>query len=203
MKSLHTLRLLAVCLVLPLVTTACVTTQINDYTDNDFQGYKVKRIAVRAANANFAFAQILEDDLVKQFKADGIAASSFLAMFPPTRDLTNAQAAQALKEKGFDGIMYVNLMGSNTHESVIGYSNTGTGYVYGGTASYSGTSTAMTAVSRYTSTRATLYDVTSGHKIWIADTNTSAGGLFYQSDDTQAESIAEEIVAALRKSGHL
>jgi hypothetical protein len=203
MKPLHTLRLLAVLLVLPLATTACVTTQVNGYTDNSFRGHKVKRIAVRAANANFAFAQILEDDLVAEFKSDGIQATSFLAMFPPTRDLTNAQVAQSLKERGFDGIMYVNLTGSDTKETTIGYTNTGTGYVYGNTASYSGHSTAMTAIRRYTSTRATLYDVVSGDKIWIADTNTNAGGLLYQSDDTQAESIAEEIVTALHKSGHI
>jgi hypothetical protein len=203
MQPLHTLRLLAALLVLPLVTTACVTTQVNGYTDNAYRDHKVYRIAVRAANANFAFAQLLENELVDEFKDKGIRATSFLAMFPPTRDWTNAQVTQALKQRGFDGIMYVNLTGADSQETTIGYVNTGSASVYGGSASYRGHSTAMTAIRRYTSTRASLYDVASGHKIWIADTNTNAGGLLYQSDDTQAESIAEEIVAALHKSGHL
>lgn len=47
------------------------------------------------------------------------------------------------------------------------------------------------------------YDVVTGHKIWIADTNTNAGGVLFQSDETQAESIAEEIVKSLRKDGHI
>ena len=203
MKTRHTLHLLAVILVLPLFNTACVTTQVNGYTDNDFRGHKIKRIAVRAANANFAFAQILENDMMAEFKDEGIEAASFLALFPPTRDLTNEQVARALRAKGYDGIMYINLLGSDSKATTIGYINTGSAYVYGNSASFSGTSTAMTAIRRYTSTRATLYDVASGHKIWIADTNTNAGGLLYQSDDTQAESIAEEIVDSLHKSGHI
>ena len=203
MKPLHMLRLLAVLVVVSLTNSACVTTQVSGYTDNDFRGHKVRRIAVRAANANFAFGQLLEDNLVHEFKGEGIQAASFLAMFPPTRDLTNAQVAQALKEKDFDGIIYVNLMGSNSRESNVGYVNNGTAYVYGNTATFGGTSTAITLVSRFTSTRATLYDVVSGHKIWIADTNTNAGGVLFQSDETQAESIAEEIVKSLQKSGHI
>jgi hypothetical protein len=48
-----------------------------------------------------------------------------------------------------------------------------------------------------------LYHVASGRKVWIADSRTTAGGLAYMGDDTQTESIAEETVASLQKSGHI
>ena len=46
--------------------------------------------------------------------------------------------AQALAEKGFDAIMYVNLVGSDSSGQTIGYIHTGSASVYGGSASYGG-----------------------------------------------------------------
>lgn len=203
MPTLKSIRILALLLALPLATTACVTTKVNGYTDNAYRGYKVKKVAVRAANTDFAFAELIENAMVEALKDEGIQAESFLAKFPPTRELTNAEAAHALANAGFDAIMYVNLVGSDSSAQTIGYIHTGNASVYGGSAYYSGNSLAMTAFHRYTSTRATLYEVVSGRKVWIADSRTTAGGLAYMGDDTQTESIAEETVASLQKSGHI
>lgn len=183
--------------------TGCVSTNVRGYTDQDYQGHKISKVAVRAPNAGFTFAETLERTMVEELSGKGIQAASFLSLFPPTREWTNQAVAERLQAKGFDAIMHVNLMGSDSQSQTVGYMHSGNAYAYGNMASYSGTSTPVTMVSRSTSTRVKIYDVATSKVIWVGDTSTQAGGLLYMDDDTQAQSIADEIVTALTESGHM
>lgn len=197
------MKKLLACLVLLSVLTGCITTEVKGFTDHDYQGRHLLKIAVRAPNADFMFGGLLEKSMVEELQRKGVQAESFLEMFPPTRKWTNDQVATELNQKGFDSIMYVNLTGSGASAETVGYINQGSAYVYGNTASFYSTSIPAVRPTRYTSTRVTIYDVASAHTIWIADSVTHAGGLLFMGDKTQTDNLASEIIDALAKSGHL
>lgn len=203
MKPQYSIRLLFLLLSVTVSLGGCVTTKVRGYTDHSFANYKVQKIVVRVPNADFAFAELLENSMVEELKDSGIPAASFIRMFPPTREWTNDEVTHQLRQKQFNAIMYINLSGSETHSQTIGYINSGTASVYGNTASYYGNSTAVKTFHRYTSTRVKVYDVASGRTVWVGDSSTQAGGLLYMDDETQTESIAEETVANLKSNGHI
>ena len=181
----------------------CITTNIKGYTDRDYNGYKIRKAVIRAPNAGFAFGELLENSMIKELKNKGVHAESFLRRFPPTRDWTNEEVAKELIKDGYDTIIYVNLIGSDTTAKTIGYIKTGTGSVYGSTGSYSGSSIAMSAISRYTSTQVRVYNIATGKIIWVGDSSTKSGGLLYIGDEMQTDSIATETIVALNESGHI
>jgi len=194
--------LVVLCVTLSSVLTGCITTNVKGFTDRDYSGYKVRKVSVRAPNASFTFGELLENSFVKELRKNGVAAQSFMERFPPTRRWTNQEVATELMQNDFDSIMYVTLVGSDTSSETIGYINSGTASVYGNKASFSGSSTAISAIQRFTSTRVRLFGVESAKIIWIGDSQTNAGGLAFMGDETQTDSIASEVVAALKESGH-
>lgn len=183
--------------------SGCISTNVKGYTDQDYQGYKIRKAVVRAPDTDFQFGALLENSIVDELGDAGVKAGSFLKLFPPTRQWTNEQVAQILRQQGYDTIMTVSLTGSNTSSDTIGYINTGTASVYGNTAYYNGNSTAITTFHRHTTSHIKVYNVATGRVVWIGDARTSAGGLLYMGDETQTDSLAEEMVDALRDSGHL
>jgi hypothetical protein len=203
MKSQSSLRLLFLLLFATVSLGGCVTTQVKGYTDRDYNHYKVERVVVRAPNTDFAFAELLEQSMVRELINNGVRAASFLDMFPPTRQWTNDEVNLELRQQRINTIMYINLGSSESHSQTIGYINSGTASVYGNTATYSGHSTAVTTFHRYTSTRVKIYEVASGRTVWVGDSTTRAGGLLYMDDETQTESMAEETIASLKSNGHI
>jgi len=183
--------------------SGCISTNVKGYTGQDYHGYKIRKAVVRAPDAGFEFGELMEHSIIEELGDAGVKAESFLKMFPPTRQWTNEQVVDTLRKQGYDAIMTVSLKGSDTTSNTIGYINSGTASVYGNTAYYNGSSTAITTFHRYTSTHIKVYNVDSGRVVWVGDARTSAGGLFYMGDETQTDSLAEETVDALRDSGHL
>lgn len=181
----------------------CIETTVKGYTDRTYSGYHIRKVIVRAPNAGFVLGELIENKMVDQFKKTKIIAESFTKRFSPTREWTNDEVAQELMMDGFDSIMYVVLTGSESSTQTIGYINNGQASAYGNTASYNGFSVPISATRRYTATRANLYDVKTAKVIWVGDTNTKAGGLAFMSDDTQADSIAKEVIISLASNGHL
>lgn len=183
--------------------TGCILTQVKGFTDRDFQGYHLTKIAVRAPNSNFMFGESLEKSMVEKLQEKGVQAESFMEIFPPTRKWTNEQVAAELTQKNYDTIMYVNLVGSGSDTQTIGYINNGNASAYGNTATFNSLSIPITGRSRYTSTRISIYNVANGHTIWVGDTSTQAGGLAFVGDKTQTDDIARKVTEALAESGHL
>jgi len=185
------------------VLAGCIITNVKGFTDNDYQGYRLKHMVVRAPNANFMFGDLLEKSMVVSLQARGIDAQSFMDMFPPTRKWTNEQITSELTGKGFDTIMYVNLVGSGEKSETVGYINTGNAFAYGNSTSFNSVSVPVIGRSRFTATRITVYDVATARTIWIADSNTKAGGAAFVGDKTQTDDIAKEVIKTLAESGHL
>ena len=199
-KYLYTTILLA---SFALMLTGCVTTSVRGFTDNDYKDYKIKKIAVRAPNVGFAFGEVMENSMVKSLRSSKVQAASFLSLFPPTRDWTNEEVAKQLMSEGYDSIMYVYLVGSDSSSQTISYINSGNAYAYGGMATYSSTSVPVSSIRRYTQTRVKVFDIRTTDVIWIGDSSTKAGGLLFMGDETQTDSISSNVVTSLSESGHI
>jgi len=202
MKHAITVKLFFIILLIGSLT-GCIITHVKGFTDRDFQGYHLVKIAVRAPNASFMFGELLEKSMVEKLRDKGVQAESFMEIFPPTRQWTNEQVATELGQKGFDTIMYVNLVGSGSSTQTVGYINTGNAFAYGNMATFNSVSVPITGRSRYTSTRITIYDVATARTSWVGDSSTNAGGLAFVDDKTQTDDIAKEVTDTLAKSGHL
>lgn len=181
----------------------CVSTQVRGYSDRDYQNHKITKVVVRAPNVGFSFGEKIEDSFVATLKENGVSAESFLKMFPPTREWTDSEVSDELLRLGFQEIIYINLLGSSSGSQTIGYIHNGGGSVYDDNFSVQGTSTAVTALSRYTSARTTVYDVKTAKIIWVGDSDTEARGTLFLGDETQTDSISDETVLALKENGHL
>ncbi len=201
MKRAITAGIMSIALAISL--TACITTNVKGFTDREYADYRVKKVVVRAPNANLDFGALIEQSFVEEFNFRGIHAASFMTMFPPTREWTDEDVANELEKNGFDSILYVILTGSDTNTDTVGFHNTGTARVYNNSVSYSSYSTPVRSIRRYTSTRARLYEVRTARTVWVGDSSTSAGGLAFIGDASQAHSISANVVAALRDGGHL
>jgi hypothetical protein len=199
-KSLSTVLLLA---SLTLLLAGCVTTSVRGFTDNNYKEFKIKKIAVRAPNVGFAFGEIMENSMIKNLRSSKVQAESFLSLFPPTRDWTNEEVAKQLMKDGYDSIMYVYLVGSDSSSQTISYINSGNAYAYGGMGTYSGTTVPVSAISRSTQTRVKIFDIHTADVIWIGDSSTKAGGLLFMGDETQTDSISSQIVSSLKSNGHI
>ena len=186
-----------------MVIAGCVTTSVKGYTDRDYKNFQIKKVAVRAPNSSFSFADLLENSMVEELKKKGVSAESFVAMFTPTRKWINKEVSTELIENGFDTVIYINLAGSNMSSHTVGYINNGSASVYGNNASFNSSSIAMTAITRFTSARIHVYEVRTGDVIWIGDTDTKGDGLLFLGDKQQTDSIAAKTVEALEGSGHI
>ena len=189
--------------LIALMFTGCISTNVKGFTDNEYTDFKIKKVAVRVPNASFAFTESIENSMVEKLAALGVEATSFIAMFPPTKDWTNGQVAGILADDGYDSIMLINLVNSGGSTETIGYINSGSGYTYGNSISYSGSSVPVRGVRRFTNTRVRLYEIHTADVIWIADASTQSGGLAFVGDGMQSLSISDEIASALVKSGHI
>lgn len=196
------LKLIIIAFALSL-QAGCVTTTVRGFTDNSYKNFKIRKIMVRAPNSNFAFAELLEQSVIDELKNKKVSSESFIRTFPPTRKWTNDKVSKWLIDNSYDTIMYVILAGSESSSSNIGYIQTGSATVYGNNTSISGASVAINRFDRTTLTRIKIYDVKTANVIWIGDANTQAGGLAFMGDQTQTDSIAENVVEALQNSGHI
>lgn len=196
-----------------LGVSGCVNTDTAHFTDSDFVGYHIKQVVVRVPLRNLGAEQFLEQQIVQEFNhhknvSKVVSAVSFISLFSPTRDWTDAEIATQLDTSGFDTILVVNLLGSQTSETVVGYTTTGTtnSNILTNTTGTTNSNTQTTPIikaTRVTSIRSTLYEVKTGKKIWVADSTISASGAYDMSDQQQVDSYIGNLMSTLKKDGHL
>ncbi len=191
--------------ILTVFLSACISTQVRDFTDPDYIEFSASKLLIEAPNHLFAesFAQELEDI--------NVIHSPSSKLFMPTRTYTAKQKLEIMRKEGYDSLLTISISGDDQSRNVVGYNtnsyasanayNTGHGnaYAYG-----SGTSTTTTIVShkRSTQAQAKLYDIKTGRTIWVGDLDTAASGSLYMSNSSTVNSITEKIVSSLIQKGH-
>jgi len=193
-------------LVLTLSLSACISTQVRDFTDPDYISFSSNKLLVESPN------HLFEKSFSDELKNINIIYAPSSQLFMPTRSYTANEKLEIMKKHSFDSLLTISISGDNQSSNVVGYNtnsyasanaySTGYGNAY---ATGSGTSTTVPIVAhkRNTQAQAKLYDIKTGRVIWVGNLDTSASGSLYMSNSTTVDSMTNEIVASLLKKGHL
>jgi hypothetical protein len=184
--------------------TGCISTDVRDFTDPEYNSYKVKKMLLVTPNPTF------DDIFISELRSKNINTEVVTSsqIFLPTRSYSKNDMSSLIASNKFDAILYIVVNGESSNSQVVSYLTNSSAQVYStgyGSASATGTSTTtpIMAFSRDTSSKAELFDPINSQKIWVANLQTSAQGAIYvQSDDTM-ESISEEVINSLIKKNHI
>lgn len=184
--------------------TGCISTDVRDFTDPEYNSYKVNKMLL--VTPNLTFDDIFISELrSKKLNTEVVTSSQ---IFLPTRTYSKEDMSTLITKNKFDAILYIVVNGESSNSQVVSYLTNSSAQAYStgyGSASATGTSTTtpIMAFSRDTSSKAELFDPVNSRKIWVANLQTSAQGAIYvQSDDTM-ESISEEVINSLVKKNHI
>ncbi len=195
---------------LALSLSACVSTNVRDFTDPDYTNYTSVKLLVEAPGYLF------DDSFSNELKDINVIYASANDLFMPTRTYTAAEKLKIMRAKGFDSLLTIGITSDNQSKNVVGYStnsytnanasaySTGYGSAYAtGSSSTNATTIPIVSHRRNTHAQAKLYDIKSGRVIWVGDIDTSADGSLYMSNTTTVNSMTEQIVSSLLEKGHL
>ena len=110
-----------------LLLTACATTEVLDTWKDDSQTEKLTTVFVLGVIKEPAYRNLLENKLVKVLQDIGVTAYPTHLFFPQADQIDETAAADAIKEKGVDGVMVVRLVDTK-NETVY---TPGTTYIEG------------------------------------------------------------------------
>jgi len=187
-----------------LTLTACISTQVRDFTDPEYQTFTAKTLLVVTPSQEFddIFLSTLND------KNINISAKRFSDVFLPTRKYSTEEMTKIIKSRGYDAVIIITLAGEESSSQVVAYMTNSSAQAYStgpntAYASGSGITIPLTAHKRSTTSKAELYDPINKRKIWVANLNTKASGSLYVQNDDTIESISEEVINTLLNKKHL
>lgn len=194
--------------VFSLALSACVTTSVKSYTDDDFRARKVAKMVVDLNQLPPPMRDAVESEISIKMTRMGVASTLITQVIPPTREVNPEQAKDLILKGGFDAILTIRMTDEKERTTYGGSINTGTtnAYVYGSriNAYSSGTSIPLINAESVTIFYATLFDASSARKIWVADLIAEAGGTYYVGNNKAiAESAAETLTNKLREDGRI
>ena len=189
---------------LSIMLASCISTNVRDFTDPEYQTFTASKLLVVTPNQEF------DDIFLKTLrnKNINISANRMGDVFLPTRKYDTEEMVKIVQRKGYDATIIITIAGDQSSSQVVSYMtnssanaySTGYGSAY---ATGSGTTVPITAHRRNTTSQAVLYDPVTQRKIWVADLSTKAKGSLYMQNDDTMESISEEVINALLRKHHL
>jgi hypothetical protein len=158
-------------LIAVLLLVGCTATQVKSvWKDMNYEGkpHKILTVAILKSQTN---RQMLEDEFTRQLNKKGLDATASHTAFPNSEVISKEALAAFLKDKGFDTLLLVRLVGQKTQLTYVpGISGGWPGY-YG--ASYNIVSSpGYTVEDRIAMAEAKLFDVKTEKLIWSAESDT-------------------------------
>lgn len=197
-----------------LLLSACISTQIEGYTDPEYKDYQAKKVAVFMSGAD-SFVPEMEKQLVSKFNESFVGAVLAKEILPPTRNYSAAEIEKVLLKEGVDAILFVYPRSDDTSSRyggsmISGRSSTsgmgsvyGNGYSYNAYTSSSAVSTPIYYSNRELSLVVELATLKGQNPIWKGIVHSKAGGHLYVKDGVTAKQIANDVFVRLRDAGHL
>ncbi|MBD3410918.1 MAG: hypothetical protein GF419_12015 [Ignavibacteriales bacterium] len=209
--SQRTFHFLAAILALGLF--GCAATRMTSFVDPAYRGQKFTRLLVVADVPNLETRLQLENRMVESFREAGIDAIPGSNLFPPTREISEEEAALILKENKIEAYLEITPTDAGvetvaltpdkkvteTETETRGHFHWGS---YGG--SYSGSASATSETYSVEGRKynlpwavfsATMYDAETGATVWIANANT--GGNAYATMQIVFGSFCDSVVDRL------
>jgi hypothetical protein len=205
---------------LGMSVSGCVTASMQGYADRVLPSQPVTHIAA-LVSAPLPLAQALQASLGDEALIMHVKLDDALAIFPPTRQYSDAEVKRDLKTQGVDAVLTVTVGDSGIMQQYAGtvfsggYSATtngiGTVNSFGGmsTVSYSSTTsgTSLTSANpvyhytRETKFSAKLIEVATGRSLWVGSGQINAGGKLFVGDATSSSKTAGAIFTDLQVKG--
>ena len=170
-------------------------TDVEGYTDPDYQGYQFRTVVVQMPNASLEFKQHVEKQIIKRLKKRGIRVLMHDDLFAPTRQWDVASTAAIYQEYNVDAGIVITVGSNGTDETpgMIMYNATTTGNFTTGYA------TQISYVRDNASFEIALVDAESHRTAWIGELDTRGAGLMF----VGAKSLVKGLVSELQNAGHL
>ncbi len=174
-------------LILFCFLTSCISSTITSYTDPENNGKKFKRIMVEVKTKDLVLRDILEWNIVKCLRENGVKASPCIEIVSPTKELTKKMKEQMIKKYEIDSWMVVSILSQSTD---IYYDSSG---VMPGSPGIPTGSTMSPVIKLSTSIK--LFDTKNRKCVWISGCNTISNDVFSKSN---VKKISTEIVKKLK-----
>jgi hypothetical protein len=201
---------LAIALI-AVILSGCATTETTSYRDPEFVGKQYDKICVFADIDDLKYRQMVEDEMVKDFRETGIYAVQGAMLFPPTRQWSDEDIHKVLVEKNLDGYLLIawtdkhvdqvykpgelvtetkkvkdkNKKGKEvTNEKSVTYQTPG-----------------HTENTYYSAFETKLIDVKTSKTAWMAHSKSESGESFSEDFKPIIDSYSDDIVETLGKDG--
>ena len=104
-------------LVVVLLLSGCAKTEVlNVWVDEAVTPQKLNKFFVVGLGKETAYRKILEQKMVTELKRNGVEAISLYSVFGDRLDIEEVEAIAAIKEHGVDGVILIQLIGSDKKE---------------------------------------------------------------------------------------
>lgn len=179
-------------LMLPLTLSAA------GFKNPDYAEKQYKSIIVSVPIADLAMRDRMEKQISREIADEGGHARSYLSVFSPAKQYTQAEIKDKLTTFDIDGILVVSFESEDR-------SRTGGAMALNQPMGYYNMTTVVpvTANKRHATSTVTLYDAASGESAFVASAEASAKGLHARSDKKVLGRLADNIAKELKRGGVL
>lgn len=194
-------------ILLSLLLTACIESEIQSFTDPDYKYAKFTKLIIDTTSLPDTSRLEAEKVVMQRLKEANYDVIDINQILPPTRTIANEEAIKLLSESGYNNILKLSITGSESNTYLAGvytYANANvTNYgnsAYGHANSYS---TPIIASHGTTSIQAVIYDAKNGNKAWQANiVNKAEGTAFVGNVNSIANSVIGKLIDNLKADGH-
>jgi len=183
----------ALLIVVAMVATSCGGTTLTSVWKDKAYQKRPQHILVMGLVWNPANRKVLEDEFVRQLKADGVNAAAGYTVFPEDKPPSKDAVAAKLKENGSDTLLLAKVVDRETSGRYVEEaSSIG---MRGGWADYYGGGYVTQTEQTYVFVQVKLFDVETEKPIWSATSETAVRS------DTRSEikAYVARILKALQK----
>jgi hypothetical protein len=209
MKTMY-IKLVIVLFAAISLLSSCASVDTQSYVDPDFRNHKFTKICVMVNEQDLRNREYIEKEFVKEFADQGINADMSVKMMPPTREWTDEMIHTFLEKNGFDGLLIIDPTGQDVEEIYnpgelitetkgVEKKKSGGKKVYKETTTT--TSTASTSKKYHASFSASLFDIKTNKKAWVATSTSESDEGWSQNFDMIFDAYASDIVEKLGQDG--
>jgi hypothetical protein len=179
------------------------STDVESYTDPDYEGYRPARVLLTIVGDSAAMRRMIEERIVEDLEKKGVTVFAERDLFTPTRQWTAEERSAVFAKRGVDGQLTISVGASaaslipmmmNSHTTVAA-----TGGSFAGTT----TSYPVFAARSTAEFSGVLLDLKAHRVVWYADVFTKAAGLAFVGAKGDAKGAVKGIVDGLEADGHI
>ena len=207
MKSMKMATVGVLALLLSSPVLAFRSTDVESFTDPDYQGYQPKKVMIVVESESQEMRSEIEERLAKALEKKGVVVVTNRQVLPPTRQYSAEEKLKVFETQGIDSALIVTVGASASSVMQVATQTYGTMQVNasGNTAHGSGNATSYGVYSAKSKAQfsAVLLDIIQNRTAWYADVLVKASGTLFVSEKGDAKGLVSGVMDSLEEDGHL